>query len=741
MAIAKNNVYRAGLRLLFVCAAAATVPVLAATAPADSQGTDAANAGALGEIIVTAQKRPERLQDIPVTVTAVNAADLSAFNITNNRDLNMVVPGLSIQAQGSYTLPALRGVTTTLTSLGDEPNIATYVDGVYYPVSFGDFFEFNNIDHIEVLKGPQGSLFGRNATGGAINIVTRTPSDVTTGEFSMGYGRFHEFDLDGYISGPLTSQLSADLSITKKKDDGWARDIYLSRDVAATDTFAARSKLVFRPDDSAKFTLVLDYSRVDDPPPNFLIGGDSLAKLLAPPGTAVVVPSQYGTTASNFAVTNPVTQYGVSLTSEFNFRPFDLISVTAVRQAHADGHFDIDATSLNFIDLYYGPLSRSLSEDLRLQSNDHNARLVWIGGLNLFFDTDSFDPFSLFTLGLPQPQFGSVHTDAYALYGQATYKVTDPLSITVGLRASQEHKYESFSQDAQPLLGSTGIPSTEASHDWNDVSPKVTLDYQFAPKTKGYVTVSKGFKSGAYNVSAFSTKPVDPETLWDYEIGVKSDINEHLRVNAAAFYYDYRNIQVQAFGASAVVPLDSNAASAKMKGLDADITSKFAGIFSDSDSVSIAAGVAYLDARYGRYPGATEAIPNVVPGLGLVGDNIVSADASGKSVINAPRLTVNFGLRYAQLFSFGTLSFSPAVYYNSGYFLDSLETPRFEVNSFTRFNADLTWQSVDTHYSVSLWGKNLTNVQQLGGVLASALGAVANSYPPATYGIRVGYRF
>ena len=565
MAIVQNWVYGPMVRTVLASALVATAPALGATAPPDSQEPDPATAGMLGEIIVTAQKRPERLQDIPLTVTAVSADDLGAYNITNNRDLNMVVPGLSIQAQGSYTLPAIRGVTTTLTSLGDEPNIATYVDGVYYPVSFGDFFEFNNIDHIEVLKGPQGSLFGRNATGGAINIVTKTPSDVTTGAFSVGYGRFHEFDLDGYISGPLTDKLSADLSITRKKDDGWARDIYLGRDVAATDTFAARSKLVFRPDDAAKFTLVLDFSRVDDPPPNFLIGGDSLAKLLAPPGTPVVVPSQYGTTASNFAVTNPVAQIGVSLTSEFNFRPFDLISVTAARQAHADGHFDIDATSLNFIDLYYGPLSRSLSEDLRLQSNDHDARLVWVGGLNLFFDTDSFDPFSIFTFGLSQPQFGSVHTDAYALYGQATYKVTDPFSITAGLRASQEHKYESFSQDPQPLLGSPGIPSTQASHDWNDVSPKVTFDYQIAPKTKGYVTVSKGFKSGAYNVSSFSTRPVDPETLWDYEIGVKSDINEHLRINAAAFYYDYRNIQVQSFGASAVVALDTNAASAKMK--------------------------------------------------------------------------------------------------------------------------------------------------------------------------------
>jgi iron complex outermembrane receptor protein len=736
MSIAVTTILRASSGTLVACAMCTS-----SVAWADDQAPGETRQGMLEEIIVTAQKRPERLQDVPATVTSVNAEQLDGFHITNNRDLNMVVPGLSIQAQGSYTLPAIRGVTTTLTALGDEPNVATYVDGVYYPASFGEFLEFNNIDHVEVLKGPQGSLFGRNATGGAINIITKAPSEVPTGEFSAGYGRFSEVDLNGYISGPLSARVAADLSITRIKDHGWANDIYLNRRTAATDAFAARSKFVIRPGDSVKLTLIFDYSRVDDPPPNYLIGGDSLAKVLAPPGVTVIVPAQFGQTASNFAVTNPITQLGLSMIGELNFSSFDLVSVSGLRQAHANGHFDIDATSLNFIDLYYGPRSRSASEDLRLQSNDRSASFVWIAGVNAFFDTDSFDPFALFTFGIPHPQSGTLHTEAYALYGQATYKFTDRLSLTGGLRLSQEHKEETYSQEPQPLLGSAGVPFTAASHGWNDVSPKLTLDYQFAAKTKGYVTVSKGFKSGAYNVSSFVATPIDPETLWDYELGVKSDITEHLRVNAAAFYYDYKNIQVQSFGASAVVPIANNAASAKMKGIDADITTAYADVVASNDSLSFTGGVAFLDAKYANYPGATLATPNVVPGLGEIGDTITAADASGKEMVNAPRWTVNAGFRYAQPLPFGQLSISPTAYYNSGYFLDALNTPRFAQDSFTRINADVTWLSLDGHYSASIWGKNLTNAKQVGGVLASALGAVANSYPPATYGMKFGVRF
>src|ERR1700730_11612485 len=285
MSIAVTTILRASIGTLL-----ASAMCTSSVAWADDQAPGETRQGMLEEIVVTAQKRPERLQDVPATVTSVNAEQLDGFHITNNRDLNMVVPGLSIQAQGSYTLPAIRGVTTTLTALGDEPNVATYVDGVYYPASFGEFLEFNNIDHVEVLKGPQGSLFGRNATGGAINIITKAPSEVPTGEFSAGYGRFSEVDLNGYISGPLTDRIAADLSITRIKDHGWANDIYLRRSTAATDAFAARSKVVIRPGDSAKLTLIFDYSRVDDPPPNYLIGGDSLAKVLAPPGVTVVVP-------------------------------------------------------------------------------------------------------------------------------------------------------------------------------------------------------------------------------------------------------------------------------------------------------------------------------------------------------------------------------------------------------------------------------------------------------------------
>ena len=689
--------------------------------------------GELQEVIVTAQKRAENLQDVPVTVSAVTAAQLSQSVTANNVDLNMIVPGLDIETQGSYTLPAIRGVTTTLTNLGDEPNVSTYIDGVYYPVSFGQFMSFNNIDRIEVLKGPQGTLFGRNATGGAISITTKDPSSTPTASFSVGYGRFGEVDLNAYASGPLSDTVRIDVAAFSEKDDGWTRNLFLNDDADGGQSYGVRSKVVFQPSDLSHYTLSVDYSMVNNPPDNFNIGGDSALKLV--PG--VVIASQPWTTASTYNITNPIYQLGASFTADQAFSDFDLISITAGRRAHADGHFDIDNTSAPLVELYYGPKNVSGSEDLRLQSNTPHANLTWVVGVNGYLATDTYDPFDVIFDGAPTSQFGTVKTRALAVYGQATEKLTDKLGLTVGARLSNEHKQVEFSQNAAGNLpGPPQVPDTTASHTWDDFSPKLTLDYQFLPETKGYATVSKGFKSGTYNVGSFQTTPVNPETLWDYEIGLKSDLTEHLRANVAAYYYDYRNIQVQAFLGSAVIANDTNAGRAKMKGMDADLTAAYGSVITQSDTLDINGGIALLDAYYSDYPGAS-----LVTELPTGGDAISSTSATGKQLIDAPRATLNLGITYSWPIPVGKLTLAPTAYYNSGYYLDSVNTPRFHQGSFTRVNASFGWESPDKHYYASLWGKNLTNVKQIGGVLASALGAVANAYAPATFGVSVGYRF
>jgi iron complex outermembrane recepter protein len=710
-----------------------TLLCMARGAPAADTAADTSTTGELQEVIVTAQKRAENLQDVPVTVSAITAAQLTQSLTANNVDLNMIVPGLDIETQGSYTLPAIRGVTTTLTNLGDEPNVSTYIDGVYYPVSFGQFMNFNDVDRIEVLKGPQGTLFGRNATGGAISIITKDPSATPTGSFSAGYGRFGEVDLNAYAAGPLSDTLRVDVAAFSEKDHGWVQNLYLHNDADASQSYGLRSKLLFQPNDMSRYTLSVDYSMVNNPPDNFNIGGDSALKLA--PG--VVIASQPWTTASTFNITNPIYQWGVSLTADLTFSGFDLISITAGRRAHADGHFDIDNTSAPLVELYYGPKNVSGSEDLRLQSNDPHSNLTWVVGVNAYLATDTYDPFDVIFDGAPTSQFGTVKTRALALYGQATEKLTDKLGLTLGARLSSEHKSAEFSENAAGNVpGPPQVPDTTTSHTWGDFSPKLTLDYQLVPATKGYVTVSKGFKSGTYNVGSFQTTPINPETLWDYEIGLKSDLTEHLRANVAAYYYDYRNIQVQAFLGSAVIANDTNAGRAKMKGMDADLTATYGSVLTQSDTLNVIGGIALLDAYYSDYPGAS-----LVTELPTGGDAISSADATGRQLIDAPRATLNLGVNYSWPIPVGRLSLAPTAYYNSGYYLDSVNTPRFHQGSFTRLNASFGWESPDQHYNASLWGKNLTNVKQLGGVLASGLGAVANAYAPATFGVSVGYRF
>jgi iron complex outermembrane receptor protein len=714
----------------------AILATLAGIAPganaAAADSAEGSNTGQLEEIIVTAQKRSENLQSVPVTVSAITAATLKQTGGVSIQDLNALVPGLNMEAQGSYTLPAIRGVSTTLTTLGDEPNVAIYIDGVYYPVSFANFAYFNNIDRVEVLKGPQGTLFGRNATGGAINVITRDPSATPTADVMVGFGSYDEVLTSAYAAGPVNDVLKADFSFYSHIDHGWAENIFLDRHDGATDGYGARSKWVLTPTDSSKYTLSVDYSKENNAPANFTIGRDSP---LTPFGA--VVAGQLGQTSTNFEVTNPIYQIGVALTAEWNFSSFDMISVSGLRQGHADGHFDIDNTSFPTVGLWYGPKSRSASEDFRLQSKDSAANFTWVVGLNGYYDYDSYEPYNVLLSSGAFPEFATNNTAAEALYGQATQKLTDALRMTLGARLDSERVAVTSDEE------SYGLAHESFSHTWTDFSPKLGLDYQFGPKTLGYMSISKGFKGGAFNVGAVPPEktPIDPETLWAYELGVKSDVTSHFRANAAAFYYDYKDIQVQAFGASAVAPLDNNAARARMIGSDGDLTWSYGGIFAAQDTFKATAGYAWLHSYYASYLGASFAQEQFTPQGVPAGDVITSVNATGNQLLDAPKFTFDLSLNYGFLTSIGRFSLTPTAYYNSGYYLDAANTPRFKQGSFTRLNATARWESVDAHYSVELVGRNLTNVKQLGGVLASSLGPAANGYPPSWYDIKFAYHY
>jgi iron complex outermembrane recepter protein len=391
-----------------------------------------------------------------------------------------------------------------------------------------------------------------------------------------------------YMSTPLNSIMAADLSVNYDSSNGYITNIYTDNDHAGSNVdFAARSKFLIEPNDNAKVTVILDYSRQDDRVDisySSLLG-DNSDKLIDP--HAVVGSAPY-TTSSAFDGDYPITSYGAGVDGRFTFGSVDLISLSGFRHSHANGYFDIDDASINPVNIDYGPESVSYNEDLRLQSAQADSTLKWVVGTNYFDSMDTYAPFvvlvPLYQLTLPQT--GGVRTHAIALYGQGTDRVTDKLSVTVGARYNHERKEAFYASEAD------GVPFTTSEKSWNDFSPKVTADYKFLPKTMGYVTISQGWKSGVFNPSSFQATPVNPEKLTDYEVGLKSDVSPNLRANVAMYYYDYADIQTEAYESSNVATVLSNAAKATLYGLDADLTGVATDVLRQGDSLSVNGGIA-----------------------------------------------------------------------------------------------------------------------------------------------------
>ncbi len=326
-------------------AAVAALSVLSA-ANAQPANTGDQTGGALEEVVVSAQRRSENVQDVPISITALSAARLEETGIQDSRDLPLITPGLRVDSVGAYVQPAIRGITTTLTS-GPEANVATYLDGVYRPNTFAAIYDLPDVKQIEVLKGPQGTLFGRNATGGAILITTLSPDlNTTTGKVSAGYGSFDTINANGFISVPLVADRLA-FSLSAYHDDvkdGWKRNLVTGQKKGAgIETGLVRGKLRFVPVEGADFTLTALYSwRNDDSSYRASIwhGNTDLA---GTPG--VIIPSQPWTYAVDPDVAHDSRAEDVSLRGDIEVGPGTLTTTTAYSHSYADLTFDGDNTA------------------------------------------------------------------------------------------------------------------------------------------------------------------------------------------------------------------------------------------------------------------------------------------------------------------------------------------------------------------------------------------------------------
>ncbi len=720
----------------------------------------------LEEIIVTAQRRDENLQKVPIAVTAISAARLETSGVNSSLDLQTVTSGLQIRMTQGAALPTIRGIGSASVGPGIEYPVAFYVDGVYQASSAGNLLSLNNIERIEVLKGPQGTLFGRNATAGLVQIITSTPSHDLSGKADISYGRYQTGGVDLYVTGGLTDTLAADLAVHyTAQGEGYGRNLANGKSVYRDDhDLALRSKILWEPDDRTTLTIAGDYAH----------------KRSSTLFTINITPGQIGLFNSlNAAVyKDPIVDYGgfyninqdtqplgvikswgLSLQAQHDLGTMQLKNIVAVRQTRLKEVIDLDFTPYDYVaSAASGPRWQQFTEELQLSSNG-TSRFKWTTGLYYFHAHDSWDPLNtyfgargaatLFQIPAPSIEintFATQRTDSVAAYGQGSYELLDTTRLTVGGRYTRERRGISgnsifsvvglgFPPVVSPVPAPTsGIPRKISA---DNFSYRIALDHNFSPGILGYLSYNTAFKGGGYNIlSAAINPPFLPERVKTAEAGLKLETSgKRLRINTSVFYTDYKNIQVTSYtGTSLII---SNGAGAEIYGADMDIEARV------MNELTLFSGLSLIHDRFTSFADAD--FSYLVPGCNFANpgaSRICQASAKGNKLQNAPTFSGNVGFDWHHGLEQGFIDLSSNLSYNSGWYGTADNNPVNRQRRYALLSAALSWQPGRRPLKLTLWGKNLTGQRySLARYTGGNNDFLQSAAAPRTYGAKLGVEF
>ena len=697
-------------------------------ASAVAEGTD----GAVDEIVVTAQRREENLQDVPLAVSAFSERALANLQADDLGDLNGSVPNLEIHVgDASNAVVYIRGVGQIDSLAFADPGVGIYVDDVYLGRAQGAFLDVYDVERIEVLRGPQGTLYGRNTIGGAVKFVSKPLTSELGGQAELSYGSYDRLDVKGTINLPLVpDKLLAKAAIAHSRRDGYAENLVNGRDDGDKDLWAGRLALEFRPSDTLSFRLNGDLSK-DSPDTS-----RTPARATQVLGVAEPNPDPFEIEA-DFNGRNDLRTGGVSLGSSWS--PTDALtlkSITAYREMEYDAELDLDATRFAFFGVYVNEDQNQFSQELQLTSS--GAGLNIVGGL-FYFDEHDETLSGLYgpALGLVTGSFNDQRNKSYAAYGQASVDLSERLTATAGLRYTYEKKKFDRTQQFFPATtpfpfpyeGGLLVTDIDTSGNWDSLSPKFGLDYAMSDNVMAYASVSRGFKSGGFDGrsnDARGAQPYDPETLWAYEIGVKSSLlDRRLTANFAAFQNDYKDLQLSSFVADAsgnFAALFTNAGKARIRGAEAELAARLIA------GLSLNGTVGYLDAEYLEFIG---------PGGVDISDQ--------RELVNAPRWTVRLGATYdIALGNAGTLTLGADASHRSKVFTVVSSSEVLAQDATTLVDAFARFESVTDRWWLSAGVKNLTDKRYIshGFDLSDSLGYQLAYYgDPRTYNLTLGVRF
>jgi iron complex outermembrane receptor protein len=697
------------------------------TAASPKDNAEGDSSATLAEIVVHAQRRAERLEDAPITVNTATGEQLEQAGVTNIMQMSTVAPGVVINSNVGSPAAHIRGIGTESSGPTAESPVAIYVDGVYYAASQGSRLDFFDIDQIEILKGPQGTLFGRNATGGLIQITTKAPSHEASLDFDVGYGNYQTTTGDLYVTGGLSETIAASLALqAENQGEGWGKNLYDGKDVyRLTTDVTIRPKVLWTPATGTKVTLSADYSD----------NSNSFDAKRVLPGTSPALSTggtNYG--GSPWDTDANVDPYvrtqagGASVTLEQDLPFARLLDIAAYRQTDAHIQFDDDSTTAPYESVDVAQREHQYSEELQLQSLP-SSPVTWDGGLFYFNEAGSVEPADISLAG-GRNIFVAARQDVVSVagYGQATTTILPATNLTLGARLT----YERHAINGGEALDIGGVPIAQlgdADAEQSVVRPtyRVSLDHHFSEEVMAFASFNTGFKSGGYQVYSPLSPSYAPETLKAYETGVKTELfGRKLRVDVSGFYYDYTNIQVQSLISN--LPTLINGARAVSYGLDSDVQAQV------TRDLGLHGALSYLHATFTSFPDAPISSPS-----GLF--PVVSGSATGNSLSYSPKWALTFGGDYSfRNILDGTVAVAANYQYDSGFFLEIDNVVRQPAYSLV--NASVKWTSNRRPFTVTIWGDNLTNVAVLTSVVTENFGT-HNAYysAPRTYGVKLGYHF
>lgn len=714
---------------LLLCSALTGLLMLGSEAHAQAKDSD--EIGATGDIVVTAQRRSERLQDVPMSITALSQDALAKAGVTATPDLVRVTPGLTMNFYGLFLQPAIRGVTSAGANVGESSNVATYIDGVYQPQQIATLLELPDVQQIEVLKGPQGALYGQNATGGAILITSVTPDSTPHGSLSASYGKYNDVNLRGYVTGPIAEGMSASIAGGYRNRDGHRRNVVTNQRDFGLDSQVVRGKLLLEPVDGFRITLGGYYSDLETSSNNagFPINNNTVANFILPSAPRVTDPKrQYGNSPDAI---NHIRSWGGNVRAEIETGAGTLNSVASLAKNKVNYLSDIDFSPVNYAEAFTPNLSgKYFIWDTNFVSRKFGP-VSFLAGVFYLNGNETFHVNGFRLLDgalLPAPRvvtfesrtYGRVEKQIIAGYAEATIQATDQFVLTAGGRYSHETQ-----------RGFSGIPAAITTYPGNPVhfnkfTPRVTGRFDITPDANVYVSWGKGYKSGGINLTRFDLPPVRPENITAYEIGFKGRIADTLRLNASAFLYNYKDLQLVQYAPPAYY--EENAAEARIKGFEFDIA------WDITPELRLSGGGSYLDAHY-RNAVATIFIPTGFGDIPTPGVNI-----SGNRLIRAPEFSGNVALNYRVDTALGRIGAYASLYYSSGHAMEA--SNRIRQGAYETVDAELSLEPAGIEgLRLVVWGKNLTDEAYYATLIQSPFGDGATYSDPRTFGVRAEFKF